>query len=354
MGNSMRREKRMLLRKNHPTFLKLSSVFFFLIFSLIVYGSAIDDNQQHEQNNILKTRLMNGKTLTDLQGNAINAHGGGFLKLGKYYYWIGENRHNDILVSCYRSTDLINWEFRGNILSRQSSPELDKANIERPKVIYNEKTKQFVMWMHYEYNNNYSYARAAVAVSSDIEKPFHFLKSFRPFGNMSRDCNLYKDDDGTAYFVSAARENYDLILYKLTPDYTDVQQQIATLWAGGHREAPAIVKRGNTFFMINSGCTGWAPNQAKYAYAKSIAGPWSELKNLGDSTTYHSQSTFILPLQGSKTTSYIYIGDRWDGKYYFNSKYIFLPILFPTDNSMELNWTNQIQPNLKTGELILK
>ena len=298
------------------------------------------------------SHIKNGNPMVDMDGKPINAHGGGFLKVGDYYYWIGENRNNGILVSCYRSKDLLNWEFRGDLLTRQSHPELDKANIERPKVIYNEKTKQFVMWMHYEYGRDYSYARAAVAYSSDIEKPFTFVKSFRPFDNMSRDCTLYKDEDGTAYFLSAARENYDLILYKLTDDYLDAKEQLLTLWPGGHREAPALVKRGDYYFLMTSGCTGWAPNQGKYAYAKSLTGPWSELMNIGNETTFESQSTFIVPLEGEKGTSYLYVGDRWDGKQYFNSKYIFLPINFTGDTQMSLNWVETIKPDLKNGEIV--
>ena len=303
------------------------------------------------QTSVNKTEIINGTDLTDTQGNIINAHGGGFLKVGKYYYWIGENRRKGVFVSCYRSTDLINWEFRSDLLTCQSHKELDKANIERPKVIYNEKTRQFVMWMHYEYGPDYSYARAAIATSSDIEKPFTYLKSFRPFNNMSRDCNLYKDEDGTAYFYSSARENYDMIMYKLSDDYLDTKEQIATLWPGGHREAPALVKRGNYYFLLTSGCTGWAPNQAKYAYSKSIKGPWSDLKLIGNSTTFDSQSTYILPVLGDKTTSYLYVGDRWDGKQYFNSKYIFLPLTFQSDSTMELKWVEKIRPNVKTGEI---
>lgn len=295
--------------------------------------------------------IINGNKLTDSAENEINAHGGGFLKIGKYYYWIGENRHENVLVSCYRSTDLVNWEFRGDLLTRQSHPELDKANIERPKVIYNDKTKQFVMWMHYEYDGNYSYARAAVATSSDIEKPFTYLKSFRPFGNMSRDCTLFKDEDGTAYFLSAARENYDMMMYKLTDDYLDTNEHLLTLWPGGHREAPALIKHNGYYFMITSGCTGWAPNQAKYAYSKSMKGPWSELKNIGDSTTFDSQSTFILPIEGKETTSYLYVGDRWDGKHYFNSKYIFLPLMLQNKTTLELNWKDIVAPDVKTGRI---
>ncbi|HEY5507567.1 MAG TPA: family 43 glycosylhydrolase [Paludibacter sp.] len=303
------------------------------------------------QNLPTKTALINGTSFTDNEGNVINAHGGGFLKVGNYYYWIGENRKQGVFVSCYRSKDLMNWEFRGDLLTRQSHPELDSANIERPKVIYNLKTKQFVMWMHYEYGRDYSYARAAIATSSDIEKPFTFVKSFRPFGNMSRDCTLYKDQDGSAYFFSSARENYDMMLYKLTDDYTDVKKQIATLWPGGHREAPALVKRGKYYFLMTSGCTGWAPNQAMYAFSKSISGPWSELKNIANSTTFDSQSTYILPLVGNKITSYLYVGDRWDGKQYFKSGYIFLPLAFENDSTMTLSWRDKISIDVKTGKV---
>lgn len=303
-------------------------------FILILFLSAITTHSKlYAQTDI----VVNGQELTDTQGNIINAHGGGFLKVGDYYYWIGENRRNGVFVSCYRSKDLVSWEFRGDLLTRQSHPELSKANIERPKVIYNEQTKQFVMWMHYEYGRDYSYARAAVAYSSDIEKPFTFVKSFRPFGNMSRDCTLYKDTDGSAYFFSAARENYDLALYRLTDDYLDAKEQITTLWPGGHREAPALVKRGEYYFLMTSGCTGWAPNQGKYAYSKSVTGPWSELINIGDSTTYNSQSTFILPVESNHKTTYLYVGDRWDGGNYFNSKYVFLPLTFPNDSTMKLD-----------------
>lgn len=296
-----------------------------------------------------KSHIVNGAEWLDTNGNVINAHGGGMLMVGDYYYWIGENRRDGVFVSCYRSKDLMNWEFRGNLLTRDSHPELDKANIERPKVVYNEKTGKFVMWMHYEYGGNYDKARAAVAWSDDIEKPFTYIKSFRPFGNMSRDCTLYRDSDGTAYFLSSARENYDLILYKLTDDYLDVKEQLLTLWPGGHREAPAIVKRGKYYFLMTSGCTGWAPNQGKYAYAESLTGPWSELKNIGDNITFDTQSTFLVPVVGKKQTSYMYIGDRWDGRRYFNSKYIFFPLSFPTDTTMELNNVEKIKIDVKNG-----
>lgn len=293
--------------------------------------------------------IKNGGVFYDTRGEVINAHGAGFIQVGDYYYWIGENRKNGVFVSCYRSTDLVNWEFRGDLLTRESHPELENANIERPKVIYNDKTKKFVMWMHFEFRRDYSAARAAVAWSDDIEKPFTYVKSFRPFNNMSRDCTLFKDADGKAYFFSAARENYDLALYELTDDYLDAKEHITTLWPGGHREAPTLVKHGKHYFLFTSGCTGWNPNQMKYAYAESIRGPWSELKNIGDETTFRTQPTYIITVQGKRNTSYLYVGDRWDAKNYFNSTYIFLPLKFSDAVTPVFEWQEEVKVDAKKG-----
>src|SRR5688500_15815514 len=109
--------------------------------------------------------VTNGTQFRDTAGNVVHAHGGGGLKVGSYYYWFGENRNvNNTFraVSAYRSTDLVSWEFRGNVLTQSSAAELNVANIERPKVIYNASTGRYVMWMHKENGSDYGEARAAV------------------------------------------------------------------------------------------------------------------------------------------------------------------------------------------------
>ena len=102
----------------------------------------------------------NGHPLYDSYGNLLHAHGGGILQHGGYFYYFGENRNynsNDTFfaVSCYRSSDLKNWEFRNNILTRDSDPDLGFAKLERPKVVYCANTGKFVMWGHKEYGDNY-------------------------------------------------------------------------------------------------------------------------------------------------------------------------------------------------------
>ncbi|GAB3160698.1 RICIN domain-containing protein [Myceligenerans halotolerans] len=302
--------------------------------------------------------VQNATQFTTTNGSPVHAHGGGVVKSGSYYYWIGENRHQDHngfrYVSCYRSTDLANWEFVNNVLTQSSDPELQDAKIERPKIMYNAATDRYVIWAHKENGADYSEARAAVAVSTTNQPcgSYDYRGSFRPLGHMSRDIGVFVDDDGTGYMYSAARENYDLHIYRLTADYAEIDELVADPWHGDHREAPALFKRGGTYFMLTSGSTGWSPNQQKYATAPSITGPWTAMQNVGDSTMYGSQTAFVLPIQGSQGTDYLYMGDRWGnsiGGLVNDSRYVWAPIEFPDSTTMEVDYFAELVIDTDTG-----
>ncbi|MFJ1962115.1 RICIN domain-containing protein [Streptomyces massasporeus] len=301
-------------------------------------------------------KITNGTQFTDTSGNPVHAHGGGVLKVGSYYYWFGEHRNADNTfryVDAYRSSDLKNWEFRNHVLTEASDPELATANIERPKVMYNASTGKFVMWMHKENGTDYSEARAAVAVSDTVDGDYTWKGSFRPLGqHMSRDITVFVDTDGAGYMISAARENYDLQIYRLTADYTGIASLVANPWPGGHREAPALFKRGSVYFMLTSGATGWNPNQQQYATATSIAGPWSAMKNVGDSTAYGSQTAFVLPVQGTSGTSYLYLGDRWGNSFdgtVNDSRYVWLPLTFSNATTVSMSWSPEVTVDAAAG-----
>lgn len=299
--------------------------------------------------------IANRTQFLDTSGDVVHAHGGGIIQVGRYYYWFGESRHADSsfkAVSVYRSTDLKTWKFRNNALTQASAPELASSNIERPKVMYNASTGQFVMWMHKETATDYVQARAAVAVSNTVDGDYTYQGSFRPFDQyMSRDITVFVDDDGSGYMISSANENRDLNVYRLTADYTQVAQLVKS-WPGDVREAPAMFKRNGVYFMVTSGATYWNPNQQKYSTATSIAGPWSSWQNVGDSTGFGSQTTAVLPIQGSETTSYLYLGDRWGpgfGATYLDSQYIWLPLRFPSNTSLAMDGFEKIAVDTDTG-----
>ncbi|MFE6485454.1 RICIN domain-containing protein [Streptomyces sp. NPDC057757] len=303
--------------------------------------------------------IANGTQFTDTSGSPLHAHGGGVIKVGSYYYWFGEHRNADNTfqyVDAYRSTDLKNWEFRNHVLTRSSASELASANIERPKVMYNASTGKFVMWMHKENGTDYAEARAAVAVSDTVDGNYTWQGSFRPLGtHMSRDITVFVDTDGTGYMISAARENYDLQIYRLTADYTGIAALVADPWHGGHREAPALFKRNGVYFMLTSGATGWSPNQQQYATATSITGPWTAMTNVGDSTTYGSQTAYVLPVQGTSGTSYLYMGDRWGNSFggtVNDSRYVWLPLTFPSSTTMSMAWSPEVTLDATAGTVV--
>lgn len=118
---------------------------------------------------------------------------------------IGEDKLNGSSfqnVNCYASTNLVEWNFAGALLSRTESGELGPNRVvERPKVIYNESTKKYVLYMHVE-DSAYKEAKVGVAVGDTVCGKYEYLGSFQPMDNQSRDMGLYQDDDGTAYLLS--------------------------------------------------------------------------------------------------------------------------------------------------------
>ncbi len=304
----------------------------------------------------MEKSFKNGEILRDTDGNVLHAHGGFILREGPVFYWYGENRVENRYVSVYRSTDLLNWEFVRDVLTTESktsecrvktdlrlvNEDGGKINIERPKVIYNKKTRKYVMWMHVENGKDYSEAACGVATSDTPDGEFVYHGCFNPYGFMSRDCTLFVDDDSTAYFISASRNNADLHVYRLTDDYMNVDCLVHRLWQGEYREAPAVVKHNGRYYMFSSYCTGWAPNQCKYAVADSMEGKWSVLTKIGDETTYRTQPAFFLKL--SENGRIFYFSDRWNGKDYNDSRYVILPLEFDSAGNPILEYREEFLP----------
>lgn len=284
-----------------------------------------------------ETQFHPGAVWPDADGVHINAHGGAILSFKGTHYWFGEKRgaRTSEGVAVYSSSDLHNWKNEGLALGvEDGNPQSDIARgcvIERPKVLFNKKTKQWVMWFHLELRGQgYRAARAAVAVSDRITGPYRFISSFRPNGNMSRDMTLFQEKDGRAYLIYSSRDNYDMRVAQLTDDYLSVTPHDVMMFSE-HREAPAIFKYKGTYYLITSACTGWNPNQARLHSSESIFGPW---QSLGDpmrgpksATTFDGQSTFILPVPGHKD-QFVFMADRWRPTDLGNSSHIWLPIQF--------------------------
>ncbi|NQY73917.1 MAG: family 43 glycosylhydrolase, partial [Candidatus Margulisbacteria bacterium] len=220
------------------------------------------------------------------------------------------------------------------------------STIERPKVIYNKNTGQFAMWFHLELTQwgvGYDSAYVGVAFSDNVTGPYTFIDAYRPNTHMSRDMALFVDDDETAYHISAADDNYDMRIRKLTPDYLGVTEEDVLILEREHREAPALFKHKGKYFLITSAATGWDPNAGGLYVADSIYGPWERRGNPfrgeNDQTSFDSQSTFVLPVPGYED-AYLYMGDRWQRGNIQHSPYVWLPIQLEPDN-LTMEWEDE-------------
>lgn len=301
------------------------------------------------------SNFRNGEPWLDTDGNVIHAHGGHMLHHDGWWYWYGENRTENNYVSCYRTKDFKSFEFRGNIITTETPTEgyrvqtdlslagknadgtIHKVNLERPKVLWCERTKKFVLWCHYENGVDYHDARCAVASSNYPDHGFVYHGSFNPFGDMARDCTLFMDGED-AYFAAASRDNRDLHVWKLTKDFMSVSKLVNNLFQNESREAPAFFKKDGRYYLLTSYCTGWAPNQGKWSSSDSIDGEWEINEKFGDETTFRSQPAFVLEKDGK----FIYFADRWGGNGHYNdSTYVVLEIKFREDGSPYIEYSDE-------------
>ncbi|MEU2424881.1 RICIN domain-containing protein [Streptomyces sp. NPDC007851] len=277
-----------------------------------------------------------GAARTDQNGNALQLHGLGIIKVGSTWYGFGEDKTGETSsdtsfqdIPCYTSTDLSTWTYQGVALAKQTSGDLGPNRVvERPKVIYNASTSTYVMYMHID-STDYSEAKVGVATSSTPCGSYTYRGSFRPLGNLSRDLGLFQDTDGTAYLLSEDRNN-GLRIDKLSADYLSADTSVAVLGGSGSNsvEAPAMIKKDGTYYVFGSHLTGWSLNDNIYATATSLSGPWSAFRNFAapGTHTYGSQTANVITVQGSSGTTYIYAGDRWDTSNLGASKLIWLPM----------------------------
>ncbi|KAF9569839.1 galactan 1,3-beta-galactosidase [Agrocybe pediades] len=275
--------------------------------------------------------IVPGATWTDTNGNVIQAHGAGILKVGSTYYWFGEDKsHNSALfkaVSCYTSSDLVSWTRQNDALTPIAGTSISSNNIvERPKVVFNKANSEYVMWFHSD-TSNYGAAQVGVATAKSPCGPYTYKSSFSPLGAQSRDMSLYQDAAQTVYLLYASDNNQNFKISKLDSNYYNVVSQTSVL-SGSTLEAPGIVKRNGVYYLIASHTSGWDPNPNKFFTASSLAGPWSSQSDIAPQAvrTYFSQNAFDLPLSSFA----IYMGDRWRPSLLGSSRYIWYPLSWNT------------------------
>lgn len=279
---------------------------------------------------------------------------------------------------------------------------------ERPKMIYNESTKQFVLFWHADgplYNNKdlsdwvaggcvgncpasrYSRAMVGIATSDSPFGPFTVQNvtrmNYDATLNANRlgeardmtvfvDTGVDKNNDGAddAYVIYSSEMNAKLYVSLLNKDYTglaaeadraDDTQFAARIVTDNSREAPAMFKYGGYYYLITSGTDGWNSTAHIYYRSKNVLSGWEKIGNPAKNDTgkmFNTQVTYVLPVD-AENGKFIYMADRWNGSNLTDSRTIWLPIQMNTDSTLsvlgEKNWTldrlDQLLPTTVNTEL---
>lgn len=370
------------------------------LLTLLCGGYAVHGNDDKT----VTDAFLPGAVWCDTEGRTIQAHGGQIQRMpvpdgsgGKVetYVWVGENKtvgHTGNPVAVYTSDDLYHWTCRGDVLRPLTSVgeidadpyftalygELDEPArqhifdcigsdkvIERPKMLYNAKNDNYVLWFHNDNKTDrnpgylYDVGMAGLAVSESPFGPFRFVDRYRlsecPAGQIdcyplskgeARDMNLFLDDDGTAYIVYTSENNKTLYISRLNEDFTGLSGttygvDYIRIFPGAMREAPVLTKHGGRYYLMSSSTTGWASNQARVWSADSIFGTWQNDGNpcvgTGRAITFDTQSTTLFCAPNGQ---WIYGGDRWNGDDLKDSRYVFLPVSFE-NGRLTIRWKEE-------------
>jgi hypothetical protein len=305
----------------------------------------------------------------DDRGEPIQGHMGGILFHGGKYYWLGMDWSGPVIpklplawrrnrgFSVYSSDDLMNWTYHGNFCgpkSEKGQPEHPLANdtfmVSRIRGLRAAGTGKFVALFQLV-GNPFGNVRkvpmnaTAVAVADKPEGPYRWHDFFTLDGKVVQgsDTAVFTDEDGKQYFISAYADdnqgwNVSDCLYELAPDcLTAVRAK--RLGTGG--EAPALFKHEGVYYLLHSGLTALDPNDNFYHTARNIWGPWEAKGNVAQgqhsAKTFLTQTMDVVPVAGKKD-AFIWIGDSIRGRFFPETRTVWLPVTLKANGEMEIRW----------------
>ena len=275
-----------------------------------------------------------GKVWLDTGRKPIQAHGFQvfYNEKEKLWYWYGENKEDTKRggtvwtkgIRYYTSRDLYNWDDRGLMIppsEDQHDPLHPTYCIDRPHVIYCEKTGKYVCWIKVMAGEISQFM--TVLTADSFGGPYTYAsRIYKPLQMDSGDFALHVDSETKKAYIWFERPHFQLICATLTDDYTAVTDEYSVhydnLLPPLTREAPTYFERNGKKYLFTSGTSGYFPNRSDVCVFEDYHG---EYKSLGDphigdksGTSFSSQISCVIKLPG--TEQYVALADRWMPQWY--------------------------------------
>lgn len=347
----------------------------------------------------VRNLITNDQFWKDTDGNNIYSQGGGIFRFGDKYYWYGveyknadeyannpagggefnEDSRTFVGFTCYSSTDLVNWNFEGYAMTRETDGMEDSGWVGRMGVVYNENTKKYVLVSQ-------KYPGIMFATSDTPEGPFKYeklIENVSYFANGSTgDQTLFQDDDGKAYLIcsSASGRQYlyvaplresdfldidsdrvTMIYRDATREYIDENGDIAVKDKGGI-EGNSLFKYNGHYYFTGSDLYGWNSSRVYVLESDNILGQYNIqpigenrnlpyiMRNVINNYAHNSQAGFYVTIHGTERDTVMYCGDRWAN---FANNGIgynqWVPLSFDENNAPYFNDLSQWILDTETG-----
>lgn len=322
---------------------KYITPFIILITSITIFYSCSksdgellnDGDEQVIDDKIIKdptTFDPNSSTITndiwwaDNNGEDIQASMGGHItKVGDTYYWVGNNQNYaedgaDIHMYSSKTLGSNSWKNEGKMIDFPPGEGAKNCTL-----------------LHCPHTNNFVIIAKSGLVfyeSENVTGPYTKIRTI--LKNQVGGRTNYKvggmgtfQDGANAYIITSRRwlgqatdtkplnHRYTGI-YKLTPDFLDVDEEIAWL-RNDAREAMWLFKKDNTYYMTASHTAGWTASNCYYRTSKNLV-DWSEEYEIGMSPDRPggTQEQKIMRSHGTQQrwiqkfgNQWIYAGDRY-------------------------------------------
>ncbi|UKT64228.1 family 43 glycosylhydrolase [Pedobacter mucosus] len=315
--------------------MKSKQIYFIISIALTIVG--INNLATAQTTNIKNDIFWN---TTD--GKPIYSQGGGVFKFldpatGKpKYFWYGVHYKEAELylanpaitnsqsstfeaVTCYSSTDLVNWTEERNVFTKESLSKLGKKKtwVGRLGVAYMKDLKKYALIVQY---GNSVLISLADSPTGDFEWHKQIDMTEMIGTPNTGDQTVFTDEDtGKSYLVySYGRGRNKIYVSEIgVKDGAVTLLDCNMIFKGESREGNCMFKYKGKYYMAASNIYGWDSSHAYYLVADHVKGPYLPTNDMlimdgaREDYAHISQTGFFYTIRGNKQETVVYCGDRW-------------------------------------------
>lgn len=297
----------------------------------------------------VELKVINNQTA----GNGISLRSG-VCSDGIYYSYNFSVSAGKAKITEQTSKDGYNFGAGRTVVGSDAHELLKSCKIESAKTVYVKEQNKVVIAAHWEKPDGYADGKLFLATGTPGGE-FTVHGIWNPEGIEVRDMSIFVDDDGTGYLLAAANKpgegaNASIYIFRFAKDFSGIDGIVTVLFENQYREMPNVIKKDGWYYLFLSQAAGWYPSSGAYASSRSMETGWSELRPVGNTSTFSSQSSWIAVLGEGNEKNYLMHAYRWiagEG----TSTTMLAPVTF-ADGIAYYDYFPKILYNDQTGDMV--